>query len=159
MAWSNSKIFRPYLADVLANTTAIDLDTDTIHVALYNTTPTPDQNVTSALSAYNAATSQWVVANEVSDGTNWDAAGEPITGKVVDSATAATVFFDGTNTPQSGATCTLAGVFGGLVYDFSLATPVDNQGISFNYFGGTNSVTGGTFTVVWHANGIFRFAI
>lgn len=155
MAWTNSKIFRPYLADILANTTAIDLDTDTIHVSLFPTGTTPNQDVTSANSALGAG----VWTGEITDGTNWDTGGEPITGKTVDSGTAATVFFDGTNTPQSGATCTLAAVFGGLVYDFSLATPVDNQGICFNYFGGTNSVTGGTFTVVWHANGIFRFAI
>ena len=86
-------------------------------------------------------------------------AGEPITSKVVNSATAATVFFDGADTPQSGATCTLAAVFGGLVYDDTLTTPVADQAISFNYFGGTNSVTAGTFTVVWHADGIFRVAL
>ena len=36
MAWTNSKIFRPFLADVLDNTTAVDLGTDVPKVALYD---------------------------------------------------------------------------------------------------------------------------
>ncbi len=155
MAWSNSKVFRPFLADVLGNVAAFDLDADTIRCALFPTATTPNQDVTSANSAFGAG----VWTGSVSDNPNWVTAGEPITGKTVDSATAATVFFDGTDTPQSGSTCTLAAVFGCLVYDDTLAVPVADQGICFNYFGGTNSVTGGTFSVVWHANGIFRFAL
>ena len=93
MAWTNSRIFRPFIADVLDNTTAIDLGADTPKAALYNTTTTPDQNVTSALSAYNAGTSQWVVANEVSD-TNWAAGGRPLVSAVLNSATSGTVFYD-----------------------------------------------------------------
>jgi hypothetical protein len=27
--------------------------------------------------------------------------------------------------------------------------------VSFHYFGGSNSVTDGTFTIVWHSSGIF----
>ena len=44
MAWSNSKAFRQMLADVLGNTTAMDLDSDTIKAALYNNTTTPNQD-------------------------------------------------------------------------------------------------------------------
>lgn len=155
MAWSNSKMFRAYLADIAANTTAIDLDgTDTIKAALYGTTPTPDQNVTSALSAYNAGTSQWVTANEITD-TNWPAGGRPLVTPVVNSATSAVVFFDAVDTTGAG-NVTLAAVFGCLVYDDSIATPVAKQGICYNYFGGTQSVTAGTFTIVWNANGIWR---
>lgn len=158
MAWSNSKIFRAFLADVLDNTTAIDLGTDVPKVALYNNTPTPDQNVTSALSAYNAATSQWLTANEVSQAGQWATGGVALAGTSLNSATAATVFYDANDT-ASGSAATLAGVFGCLVYDDTIATPVADQGLSFNYFGGTNSVTNGTFTVVWNANGIFRFTL
>jgi hypothetical protein len=32
---------------------------------------------------------------------------------------------------------------------------VDSQGISFHSFGGTQSVTDGTFTVNFHGSGIF----
>lgn len=78
--------------------------------------------------------------------------------QVLNSATAGVVFFDAADTASAGATADLAAVFGCLVYDTTSAT-VANQGICYNYFGGTNSVTNGTFTVVWHANGIFRMTL
>jgi hypothetical protein len=160
VAWSNSKIFRPFLGDVFANTTAMDLSgtgVDTFKAALYGTTPTPDQNVTAANSAYNV--DQWVTANEKTDATNWPAGGRPLVSPAVDVSVAATVFFDANDTASVGATTTLAAVFGTLVYDDTIATPVAKQGVSFNYFGGTQSVTNGTFTIIWHANGIFRFTL
>lgn len=157
MAWSNSKIFRAYLADIIANTTALDVGADTMKAALYDNDITPDQDAASASTAYN--TGQWVASgNEVSDGTNWDAGGEPLTGVSINSATAATVFFDATDTPQGGATTTLANVYGCLVYS-NIGTPVANQGVCFNYFGGVQGVTAGTFTIVWHSNGVFRFTL
>lgn len=156
MAWSNSKIFRPWLADVISNTAAFDLDVDAVKAALYNNTPTPDQNVTSGNSAYNVG--QWVVANEVSQAVTWPAGGVTLTGQTVNSATSAVVFFDANDT-SSGSAATLANVFGTLVYDDTLATPVADQGICFNYFGGAQTVTAGTFTIVWNALGILRFTI
>lgn len=160
MAFTNSKIFRPFLADVFANTAAFDLSgtgVDTFKVALYGNSGTPDQNVTAANSAYNVA--QWVTANEITDASNWPAGGRPLVSPLIDSATSATVFFDGNDTSSVGATTTVTNVYGVLVYDSTLATPVANQGVCFNYLGGPQSLTSGTFTVVWHANGIFRFTI
>jgi hypothetical protein len=157
MAWANSRIFRQYLADILENTTAMDLTADTIHAALYDNDITPDNDVTAANSAYNVG--QWAIAgNEVSDAAEWAAGGVALGTKVVDVSVADVVFFDAANT-ASGASATLAAVFGCLVYDQSLATPVDNQGVCYNYFGGTQSVTDGTFTIVWHANGVFRITL
>jgi hypothetical protein len=159
VAWTNSKIFRQTLADIWQNTMALDVDTDIPKAALYNTTPTPDQNVTAALSAYNAATSQWVAANEVTDATNWVAGGRPLAGITFHgNDTAGVVWYDATDTSGAG-NVTLAGVFGTLVYDDTLTTPVADQGICYNYFGGTQSVTAGTFTIVWNVNGIFRFTM
>jgi len=157
MAWSNSKIFRPFLADVLGKVTQPDLDADTIKVALYDNDITPSSDVTSANSAYNAG--QWAISgNEVSEAGQWDAGGVALASKVVDSATPLVVMFDAANT-ASGSAADLAAVFGCLVYDDTLASPVAKQGICFNYFGGSNSVTNGTFTVVWNANGIFRITL
>jgi hypothetical protein len=154
MAWSGSSIFRHYVDQMVRNVIAYDYDADTVKAALYNTTTTPDNDVaTDALSGYNGAASQWVVANEVSDGTNWDVGGEPLTTKAVN-LTADTVTIDAADTPQSGASCTLAGVFGCLVYDDTLT---NKPGFCYNYFGGSQSVTAGNFTIVWHANGVFRF--
>lgn len=154
MAWSESKIFRPFLADVLGNVAAFDLDADSLKAALYNNSGTPDANVASALSAYN--TGQWVVANEVSDPGQWAAGGVALANQVLNSATANTVFLDADNT-ASGSAATLANVFGCLVYDDTLAAPVADQGICYNYFGGSNSVVSGSFTIAWNVNGILRY--
>lgn len=153
MAWSNSKVFMAFLEDCLENTSALDLNLDTFKAALYDNDITPDQTVTSANTAYNAG--QWVAAgNEVSDGTNWDAGGEPLT-SVASSFSSNVYTFDAADTPQGGASTTLASVFGCLVYDDSATTPVADQGVSFHYFGGSQSVTAGTFTIVWNGSGIF----
>lgn len=153
MAWSNSKVFMALFEDILENTTAMDLNSDTFKCALYDNDITPDQTVTSANTAYNAG--QWTASgNEVSDGTEWDAAGEPLTG--VTSTRSSNVYtFDATDTPSSGSSATLANVYGCLVYDDTITTPVADQGVSYHYFGGVNSVTNGALTVIWHGSGIF----
>jgi len=156
LAWTNSKIFRPFLADVLGNVAAFDLDADTFKVALYNNTPTPDNDVTSGNSAYNVG--QWATAQEVYESGQWAQAGVALGSVVLNSATADVVFFDAADT-ASGSAADLANVYGCLVYDDTLTTPVADQGVCYNYFGGANSVTNGTFTVQWAANGIFRFTL
>lgn len=153
MAWTDSRVFRPLVADVFDNTTAIDFGADSFKVALYNNTITPDNDVTAANSAYNVG--QWATAQEVFQAVQWPQTGVVLAGQTLNSATADTVFFDANDT-ASGSAATLAAVFGCLVYDDTIAAPVADQGGSYNYFGGTNSVTNGTFTVVWNANGIWR---
>jgi len=156
MAWSNSKMFRAFVADVFDNTTAVDLGSDVPKVALYDTDVTPAQDAASASTAYN--TGAWTIAgNEVTD-TNWPAGGRPLVSAGLNSGTAGVVFYDAADTAGAG-NVTLAGVFGCLVYDDTLTTPVADQGICYNYFGGTQSVTAGTFTVVWAANGIWRLTL
>jgi len=156
VAWSGSKIFVATLEDVLENVTALDLSSDALKAALYNNSITPDQTVASASTAYNAG--QWANTNEVSDGTNWDAGGEPLTS--VTSGFASNVYtLDAADTPQGGASTTLSNVYGCLVYDDDLTTPVANQGVSYHYFGGAQSVTGGTFTIIWHTSGILTYTL
>ena len=152
MAWSASKIFVSFIEDALENTAALDLNSDSFKAALYDNDITPDQTAATASTIYNAG--QWAAANEVSDGTEWDAAGEPLTG-VTFAPTAAVLKFDATDTPSGGSSATLASVFGCLVYDDTVA----DQGVCYNYFGGTNSVTDGTFTIVWNAAGIFTLTL
>src|SRR3990167_874380 len=153
MAWTASKVFMAYIEDIIENTTAMDLNTDaSIKVALYDNDITPDSTVTSANTAYNVW--QWVTTgNEVSDGAEWAVGGVALA-SVTSSFASTTYTFDAANT-ASGSSATLLAVFGCLVYDDTIATPVADQGICYNYFGGTNSVTDGTFTVVWHGSGIF----
>jgi len=156
MAWTNSKIFSATITDVLNNTTAIDGNSDAFKAALYNNTITPSQTVTSANTAYNV--DQWATAQEVYDGTEWDQGGEPLT--TVTSNFSSNVYtFDADNTPSGGTSATLASVYGCLVYDDTIAAPVADQGMCFNYFGGANSVTDGTFTIVWNASGIFSLTL
>lgn len=162
MAWTStegSHVFRSFLADVMGNVAPLDLDADTFKCALYGNTGTPTPNVTSALSAYNAATSQWVVANEVSQAIQFPAGGVALTSVALNSATAGVVFWDAADV-ASGTAATLSNVYGTLIYD-TTSTTVTNQGVCFNYLGGANSVTNGTFTVVWSAppNGIWKATV
>ena len=157
MSWTNSKVFSAYITDIINNTTAMDLNTDaSLKVALYDNDITPDQTVTSANTAYNVG--QWVTTgNEVSDGAEWAVGGVALTSPT--SVFATNVYtFDAANT-ASGTSATLIAVFGCLVYDDTITTPVADQGICYNYFGGTNSVTDGTFTVIWNTSGIFAITL
>lgn len=158
MSWTNSKISRQMLTDFFVRTSgfAMDFDSDAAKVALYNNSITPDNDAAAASFAYNAG--QWANANEVADGSEWAAGGVAIASAALNSGTADAVFYDGVDT-ASGSSATLANVFGGLVYDDTVTTPVADQGMSYNYFGGTNSITDGLFTVVWHANGIWRITL
>jgi hypothetical protein len=157
MAWSASAIFRAFVTDAVSNTTAFDLSgsgVDTFKVALYDNDITPDKDVAAASSAYNAG--QWTASgNEVADGTEWDAAGEPLASPAITNPASGVIMWDATDTVSGGSSATLANVYGCLVYDDTLS----DFGVSFHYFGGVQSVTDGTFTVVWHANGLWRITV
>jgi hypothetical protein len=154
MAWTNSKIFSAFVTDALNGTTAFDLNSDTLRVPLYDTDPTPSQTVASAASAYN--TGVWGTGDEVANG-GWTAAGLAL-GSVTSGFSSNVYTLDAADL-ANGSAATLAGVFGCLVYDDTLTTPVADQGISYHYFGGTQSVTAGTFTIVWNASGIFALTL
>lgn len=154
MAWSASKIFSQTILDALGNTAAIDLDADTPKVALYNNSITPDQTVTAANSAFNAG--QWANTNELSNG-GWSAGGLALA-SITWTKSSNVVTYDAADTANVSA-ATISGTFGCLVYDDTLTTPVADQGLSYHYFGGTNSVTSGTLTIVWNASGIFAITL
>lgn len=153
MAWSASKIFVATLEACLENAAAINLSSDTFKAALYDNDITPDNTVALANTAYNAG--QWTAAgNEVADGTEWDAGGEPLTG--TSSGIAAAVYtFNAADTPSGGTSATLANVYGCLVYD----STTSSYGLSYHYFGGVQSVTDGTFTIVWNASGVLTYTL
>lgn len=155
MAWSNSRVFRAFLGDVVSDTAPFKLGSagDSFKVALYNNIITPDNDVSAANSSYNVG--QWAATNEVSQAGQWAAGGVALASQTVNVGTADVVFWDAADT-ASGAAATLSDVHGCQVYDDTLTTPVADQGVCYNYFGGANSVTNGTFTVVWSANGIWR---
>lgn len=187
MAWTTSAIFRSLVAGQLDGSNIFDLDqsagntTDVYKVALYNNSITPDKDAAVAACAYN--TGQWASANEVSQAGQWPAGGVQIgatAGQVsgvaanlaVSTPSSGVIMLDANDT-SSNTAATLANVFGTLLYnDTKTATPgagsgnvgtgtapTADAGVCFNYLGGTNSVTGGTFTVVWSANGLFRITV
>jgi hypothetical protein len=165
MAWSASALFTQFMLNpgmravnaATAPTTFTSLTADTVKAALYDNDITPDKDAAVASTGFN--TGQWAISgNEVTDATNWVSGGRAI-GNDAFTAVANAVMYDADDL-AGGGTLTLTNAFGCLVYDDTITggTVVD-QGVCYNYFGGGQSVTAGTFTIVWHANGIFRVTV
>lgn len=151
---TNSKIFSSFVTDVMNNTTAMDMNSDTINTTLYGNSGTPDQTVASASAAYNAG--QWVSGNEVT-ATGWTAGGLALAG--VTSTFTTNVYTFTASNKSGGATDTVTNAYGCLVFDNTIAAPVAKQAMCYNAFGGANSVTSGTFTIAWNASGIFALTL
>ena len=167
MAFTASAMFRtwPLAINGQGQTAAVlpagyaGLGADTVNVALYNNTGTPNKDDTLANSAYNAG--QWVTSNEVTDATNWVAGGRALASKTLTNPSTGVFMFDAADL-SGGGNVTLSGVLGCLVYDNTITAGtggVAKEGICYNYFGGSQSVTAGTFTIVWNANGVFRITV
>ena len=156
MAWTVSAIFQQALVNPLAlggnatsgfPTTFAGLVADTVNVSLFGTL-TPDKTAAVGSTGYN--TGVWVTGSEVTDATNWVAGGRALASKTyaLDSGSSS-VIFHGANL-AGGGPVTLTAFFGCLVYDSTISGgTVAKQGMCFNYFGGTNTITAGTFTILW----------
>jgi hypothetical protein len=163
MAWTateGSHIFREWMIGPMwqgSGTGFTGLDSDTVKAALFNNTGTPDNDATLANSAYGVG--QWVVGNEVSTGSEWVAAGRALASKTFTAPAADTVMFDAADLTGT-VNVTLANVYGCLVYDDTITGgTVADQGVSYHFFGGAQSVTAGLFSVLWHANGLNRYTL
>lgn len=155
MAWSASKWFQAAVTDALNSTASLNVDADTLKAALFDNTITPDRTVSSANSAYGAGV--WA-SGGVSDASGWPAAGRTL-GSVTSTASAGTYTLDAADTASANSTTTLSANYGCLVYNDTLTTPVADQGVCFIYFGGSNSVTSGTYTIVWNSSGIATITV
>ena len=148
MTFSTSHMFRQWIADCLTRTqVSLNFATDVPKVALYNNNITPDENATAVLSAYNATASQWLTTNEQYQAGQWAQGGVALTSTTGVSnftGTSEAGWYDAANT-SSNAACTLANVYGDLVYDDTLTSPVADQGICFHYYGGVRASPKGTF--------------
>lgn len=159
MAWTNSKMFRewPKMTDQVSGTGFTGLDSDTVNAALFNNSVTPDKDAAVGSTGYNTGT--WLTANEVTDVTNWPAKGRALGSKTFTTPSTGVYRFDAADTAGGGA-LTIANAYGCLVLDDSItAGTVADQGVCYNYFGGAQSVTGGTFTIVWSANGVYEVTV
>jgi hypothetical protein len=161
VAFTASGIFREFVAGPCfqaSGTGWTGLDSDTIMLANYGNSGTPDKDAAVGLTGYAAATSAWVTGNQVTD-TNWPAVGLALASKTVTTPSTGVIMFDAADRASSG-NVTLSAVFGGLVYDDTItAGTVADQGVCFLYYGGSQSVTAGTFTVVFAANGVMRITV
>ena len=152
---ASSKVFSAFITDSLNRTNAFDLNSDAFKNALFNDTTTPAPAAASASTGYN--TGVWVTGNEVTSAGQWAAAGVALAS--ITSTFSTNVYtFDAADT-ASGSTATLSNAYGSLIYDDTLTTPVAKQGVCYLSFGGANSVTSGTFTVVYNASGIFTITL
>ena len=120
----------------------IDLDTDTIKIALYTSAAT-----------LSAATTAYTTSNEVV-GTGYTAGGNTLTGATI-SSSGTTAFVDFNDTTWATATITARGA---LIYDSS----VSNKAIAVLDFGADKTSTAGNFTVQFPTadatNAIIRIA-
>lgn len=156
MAWS-SGVFVAWLTDLTNNTTAMDLNTDAnLKVALFgNATKTPDKTVTSANSAYGAGV--WA-SDGLSDATGWPAVGRDLAS--VTSTSSSNVYtFDAADLASADDHTDLTAVYGCLIYDDTITTPVADQGIVFLSLSGPQTVASGRFTISWNASGILTITV
>lgn len=128
---------------------------DTVNCSLWGNNPTTAtaQNDTLAHNAYNAAGGQWVSSgNESSATTGYSAGGTALGTKTNTGAISSGVISFGAANPSWTVTGTLT-AYGDLVYD---NTVTNKYAYCWNYFGGSQSVTGGTFTVQWSSGIVFQ---
>ena len=125
----------------------IDLNSDTIKVALATSAYTPDQD---AHDFFNDVT------NEVT-GTGYTAGGATLGSPTFSYTGASNTFaFDGADVswPTSTITARYA-----IVYDSTPGTAATNPLIGYVDFGADVSTTAGTFTITWDAAGIFTVTV
>lgn len=163
MAWTGSAVFtqwvnNPMFKNGTAPTGYTSLPADTVKCALFGTTAsmTPDKNAVVGQTGYNSASSQWVVANEKTGASEWVAGGRTLLSDAI-TAGAGFVMYDAADL-TGVASLTMSGIAGCLIYNDTISGgTVADQGVCYNWFGADQSVTAGTFSVAFHAEGICRF--
>lgn len=158
MAWSASNVFQEWVKNPLFNgsggtppTSYTGYLTDTMNCALYASGITPDRNAAVGSTGYN--TGVWITGNEKTGSSEWVAGGRALASKT-NAASSGTITLDAADLTGS-ASITMTSVEGCLIYDNTISGgTVAKQGMCFLWFGGAQSVTAGTFSVVFNAAGI-----
>jgi hypothetical protein len=165
MAFTASAIFRAWVTNPLFNgsggtppTSYTGYLTDTMKCALYDlTAPTPDKDAAVGSTGYN--TGAWVTGNEKTGSSEWVAGGRALASKTNTNPASGVIMLDAADLTGS-ASITMTNVGGCLIYDDTItAGTVADQGMCYLYFGGAQSVTSGTFSVAFNANGLMRITI
>lgn len=163
MAWSASNVFQEWVKNPWVNgsggtppTGYTGYLTDTMNCALYASGITPDKTAAVASTGYN--TGVWITGNEKTGSSEWTAGGRALASKT-NVASAGTVTLDAADLTGS-ASITMSNVEGCLIYDNTItAGTVAKQGMCFLWFGGAQSVTAGTFSVVFNAAGLVTVTV
>lgn len=165
MSWTRSGIFQEWVKNPLLNGPGgtppsgpyTGYLTDTMKAALFGGN-TPDLTASVGTTGYNSAASQWLLASEKTSGTDWVAGGRTLASKT-STASGGAVILDAADL-MSVAVSTLSGVEGFLVYDSTITGgTVSKQGMCFNWFGGPQTVTAGTFSVVFAPTGVMAISL
>lgn len=166
MAFTASAIFREWVKNPLFNGSQGTPPTlytgyagaDVFKCALYDlTTPTPDKDAAVASTGYNAG--QWVNTSEKTGSSEWVAGGRALASKTNTTPSSGVIMLDAADLTGS-ASITMSNVGGCLIYDDTITGgTVADQGMCYLYFGGAQSVTSGTFSVNFNANGILRITV
>ena len=117
----------------------VDLEGDTINVSLYD-----DSH------SFTATNTVYTTTNELATAGGYTQGGKALASKAVTEA--ATTKWDAADSTWTSATFT---AYHAVIWDDSVGT--DDLICSID-FGGAQTVTAGTFTIQWHADGIITLA-
>lgn len=148
MAVTASGLFVPSFINILSNTIAVDLSSETnIKCALIDNSATPDFD----------AHDYWadLSANEVS-GTGWSAGGVVLTTTSL-STSSGTLLYDADDVSETGTTLTNARA--AVIYDDSVTTPTADALICLVNFGSDYSTSAGTFAIQWSSSPAAIFTV
>ena len=116
----------------------VDLEADTINVSLYD-----DSH------SFTASDTDYTTTNELASTGGYTQGGQALSGKAVTEA--ATTKWDATDIAWTSATFT---AYHAVIWD----STAGNDLIASIDFGGAQTVSSGTFTIQWHADGIITLA-
>lgn len=142
MAWTASGMFGLTLEEMLEEVINVDLDLTTHKVYMTTNSDTPNFDTDAAYSS----------TNEVTDGLSvYVAGGKDLTG-LAPAVTIASGVLKYDMGDISWANCSITSARGSKLYADALA---GNDLIVAHNFGSDFTATNGTFTIQWHANGVF----
>lgn len=145
MSVTASGLYYLTFRDIFQNDEATDFLADTLKVALFTNSITPnfDTNTAYGAAPYNA--------NEVS-GAGYSAGGAAIANDTI-TVSSGTLIYDGDDSSWTTSTITAARC--GLIYDDTMTTPTADPAICLVNFGADYSTVAGTFAIAWAAGGIW----
>lgn len=158
---SSSKIFSAFVHDSTTKTGNASLSSATVKAALYNDTITPNQLVTAANSAYGGGVWAAGSGGNVQDASGWPYVGRPLAWGSATKLTTyadATLKYDADDTVSANATTSVT-CYGCLVYDDAATTATDQAFCYISFGGSAQTVSSGTFTIVWNSSGILTIAL